>query len=520
MNVRTVLWLVALFLAVAFDLLFWQVNHGVNVPLFALLCVASGLGALRATGHRPAGQTLWLLAPVSFFSVASALRMEPLSHAMSVAWTLGFMALLAIAYSRPHWWRMTAPELGLEALRLALGLLFHHPLPDQPSRHKKAPAHGVLRLRAWLPGLLRGVLLALPVVGFFALLLAKADTVFGHMLGRWLSPASLAEALFRLTYVLLGSYLLVGVLTFAVTPREPLSPSGFSLPKVLGGLEANILVGAVNLLFALFVAVQLRYFFGGRSVIETTGMSYAEYARRGFAELLVLGACTVLLLAGLQAFSRLEHPSFRKSFQGLATVLVLLVGVILASAFQRLLLYEEAFGFTRARVYAHGVAVWLALAMALTWALHLGRRSPWLPHALLGTAAMITAGMVAVNVDGVIARKNLQRATRGAPLDVVYLASLSADAVPTLVKGWQAHGLDAATREAVGAVLVCWQWRHESVLDGEPWQELHASSWKSRRLLQEVGPALAGYMVVRENVAVQVTSPSGQVYPCRSRGPR
>ena len=53
-------------------------------------------------------------------------------------------------------------------------------------------------------------------------------------------------------------------------------------------------------MFLAFIVVQLRYFFGGAAQVEVVpGLTYADYARRGFFELVPLGVRDYLIIAGL-----------------------------------------------------------------------------------------------------------------------------------------------------------------------------------------------------------------------------
>ena len=55
---------------------------------------------------------------------------------------------------------------------------------------------------------------------------------------------------------------------------------------------------AVNLLFAAFVAVQLTALFGGDAwVLKTAGLTYAEYARQGFFQLVIVSVFVLGIVA-------------------------------------------------------------------------------------------------------------------------------------------------------------------------------------------------------------------------------
>jgi hypothetical protein len=52
--------------------------------------------------------------------------------------------------------------------------------------------------------------------------------------------------------------------------------------------------GGVALLFWIFLAVQLSYLFGSLPSVAGSGMTFAEYARRGFGELSVVASFTAV----------------------------------------------------------------------------------------------------------------------------------------------------------------------------------------------------------------------------------
>src|SRR5204862_978316 len=109
-------------------------------------------------------------------------------------------------------------------------------------------------------------------------------------------------------------------------------------------------LGLLNTLFLLFVVVQLRYFFGGAALVEeTSGLTYAEYARRGFFELMTASGRMLPILLGAEALlHRAAAPQVRV-FRQLAGLLLGLLAVIMASALQRMRLYVSAYGLSTDR---------------------------------------------------------------------------------------------------------------------------------------------------------------------------
>lgn len=515
MKERSRYWLVAGFLALAFDRLFWNVDHGINFPLFAVLCVAGGFLVLAKEGHRPAPTVFLLGLPLVFFAWGSFWRLEPLAHVLSCAWVLLFMGLLAVYYRKSEWWRTDVWQtlwsfLKLLTTAVAHGFIYRSPNPS-PGQGEPKPKPG------WVAPVVRGLLVALPVTGLFALLLARADAVFARYLASWFSFRALAEAVFRLSYMLFGAYLLVGVFTFVAreAEKEPAqSRQQRTVSSFLGGIEANVVLAAVDLLCSFFVLIQVRYFFAGKANLAELGLTYSEYARRGFGELLAVAFLSLVLILSLQSSTEQQSARGQRLFLALSVLLVLLVGVILLSAFQRLGLYEQAYGFTRARLYAHTLMVWIGVALGAVLALELAKARRWVVHGLLLSAVGFSAHLVASSVDARVARANVARFASGANLDVAYLASLSSDAVPAMSHLFQDPRLPQSSREALGASLICWTWRHRNWDTPAPWQEFHLSRWRARRALAAVMPSLTGYQKEETSQGKTVCTPSGQTFSC------
>ncbi|MDX1674726.1 MAG: DUF4173 domain-containing protein [Longimicrobiales bacterium] len=284
-------------------------------------------------------------------------------------------------------------------------------------------------------GVGRGVLLGIPPVLVFGALFASADPAFGRVVDGLVPnvaelPEHVAVAGF---FAWVAAGLLAGLL-----PGRSENPLAVARPPRLG-VEVTTVLGLVAVVFTAFIAVQFSYLFGGTAAIEgATGLTVAEYARRGFFELLaVAGLVTVLLLV---ADAASPEDAGRRGFRLLAGLLVGLVMLVIASAGLRLGLYIDQFGLTTARLYAAAAMTWIAITLVLFGVTVLrDRPRRFASGALLAGLAMVAA-LTLLNPDAAVARTNLARATAAAEdpavqpmLDAGYLAHLSADAVPVVL---------------------------------------------------------------------------------------
>jgi hypothetical protein len=262
--------------------------------------------------------------------------------------------------------------------------------------------------------------------------------------------------------------------------EQPAAPP--AVGRFLGFVEAAVVLNAVNLLFFLFVLIQLPYLFGGQLNIGAAGFTYAEYARRGFGELAATSVLVLGLLLALNRAARREGLREARAFNLASTILVALTCVLLASAFKRLLLYEIAYGFTEMRVYPHVFMVWLGLLLGW-FVLTLWLRPDRFALGVLIAGLGFVATLDLLNPDAFIVRRNFDRYQRGqgSTLDARYLARLSDDAVPALAQ--IVDRLPPAERQIVDGRLAALGRQRYQNAEWRRWQAFHLARWEAYRWL-------------------------------------
>ena len=414
----------ALVLGVAGDFLLRETPLGINVVLWVgAFCVALWLVA-RACGVALRQNLRWMLPTLLLFSALPAWRDSAWLLALDlfaivVAFTVG-----ALRTPRPvHRAGLSDYVVGLgQATGAAAGGSVT--LMQRDIEWRELPA-GPQARQAVAVG--RGFLLAAPLLLVFGGLFVAADQVFQGLVSDAVpDPARLFS---HVLLVAVFAWIAAGLAREYLVTREPFRPV-MGRPLTLGRTEVVVVLGLLNLLFLAFVLVQLRYLFGGSSVVEErTALTYAEYARHGFFELVVVAALVLPLLLAADWLRRRENRRDDVVFRALAGALLVLLGVVMASALQRMRLYQREYGLTELRVYTTGFMLWLAVVLAWAAATVLrGRRDLFAVGALISGFAAILA-VNALNPDALIARTNLDRPK----LDVAYLLRLSDDATPALV---------------------------------------------------------------------------------------
>ena len=494
-----------LLLGAAFDLLFWGQRLGLSVFLFVLL-LAGALGVTGRFEQRPVRPvTLWLLLPLFGSAFFIGVRSNGWLTFLNVATLLFLLTLLAFYYAAGDWRGVPATILALIPGWVVLQSAIDGALLVAAVEWR-APDR-----RRWLP-LVRGLALALPVLLLFGGLLAAADLVFASWLSLllgWLRVEKVVEWSLRALLILFIGTGLAGGLAYAMrrgqTPEKTDGPL-LRLNVALGFVEATTIMAAVDALFGLFVVVQFAYLFGGAGNIAPEQFSYAEYARRGFAEIVIVSVLSLGLLLVLHQLARRETKRQLHGFNGLGTLQVGLLLIMLVSAAQRLALYESAFGLTHRRLYSHLFMLWLGLLL-LWLVVVLWRRPEQFFGGLLACALGFVLTVNLVNPDALIARVNVARVNDAAEnaaaevgesaaetagrlsvdpytpstgVDVYFLAGLSDDAVPAMVASLDR--LSPAAREVMAAELMARRERYEG--NDDEWPAFHIGRWRAERALK------------------------------------
>jgi hypothetical protein len=287
------------------------------------------------------------------------------------------------------------------------------------------------RARAWV----RGLAITLPVLVGFALLLAGADPVFaagrdavGNLLSSW-------EFVPRVVFFLALLVVVLGAYGYAsVAPERTPAVEGQAPGRWLGSTERFMLLAGVAALFWLFLALQLGYLFGNLPRIPASGVTFAEYARRGFGELSVVASVTALLIVVSERHG--NDGGRERTLRLLTFAVIAAVLLLLASAFHRVWLYEAAYGFTTARLYAQvymcAVGVGLAvLALEVAGDFDAGR----LFRRAAAAATILFIALIYWNHEAWIASRNMDRFASTGMLDTAYLTEgLSPDAIPAIAE--------------------------------------------------------------------------------------
>jgi len=418
---------VALILAVLAATICFDALPGINWPIWTVL--ASAFLYRNAMKAHPAAARASVL-PLALGGVLSAGAAVTADDGEQALILVAVMVLLAVAM------RVAS---GAEVARIGAGSIAAAPVTGAAAtvRATWAAANDAAqngRAREAAP-IVRGLVIAGPIVAFLWLLFAQADP---H-LSAW--GSAIVRAIQELSFVprvLFGAAMFVLVFGAYAYVRKEHAPGAPAMPVftiALAATERVIVLASVTALLAMFLVLQVPYLFGNPAAAAGSGITYAEWAHRGFGELTFASVIVTTLIVLLDVHAQRGTERGEGMIRTLGLTLVALTFMVVLSAFRRITLYEAAYGYTVMRLWSQAFMAGMAVALALL-ALEIrgGLDARRLARSVGVAAALALTVLVYWNTDAFIVRRNVAHFAGTPKLDIRYLATqLGENALPALV---------------------------------------------------------------------------------------
>jgi hypothetical protein len=405
---------------------FLPADHPMGIA-FAIFVVALALGMVlvAALARKPLSAWAYIfLLPVLISAVAEVF------YASEVVQVLGFLISLSSLTFFAFW--LTVPKIDFSKVREFWPAMF--------IKESIWPFGALTKLTSKLKGdrrlggILIGIIIALPFLLIFMAAFASADQLFAKSFSNIFQSVDFRTYVFKtIRDIIVGLFFLASgatMLTRLVEGREPQeTPKG---PTLFSQTVFVTFLGLINVLFLIFVGFQLAYFFGGESYLVSQGITYANYAREGFFQLLFVAGVVFAITWVIYWITDMKQ----RWTKILSLALIVQTGIIIASALKRLMLYIDAYGLTLSRWWAAFCIILIGLTLLIVLVAAL-RRIDYSPAAKLAFLSVFIISSLALLVpsESIIANYNVDRFLSGGKnIDVYYLERLSSDAIQAKIK--------------------------------------------------------------------------------------
>ncbi|MGH7651284.1 MAG: DUF4153 domain-containing protein [Gemmatimonadaceae bacterium] len=423
-------WILALLTSALGAAVLFSAFAGINWTIWVVAASGSLIASRIISLGRVERPLIVLCAWATLLAIGFALTANDFLQFLSVLSVAMLLGLATITLGAENWSELSAKLLAAVPFLAPFRVI-------GASARAASEAPGVVsspRSRS----IIKGAVLSVPLVVVLIALLGNADAVvnlgidrFVAWLPDWSFTGRVAFFLFLLALTL-GANALAARQMSANFPRYPIVTNRFTL----GVTEQRMVLWSAAVVLWLFVLLQLSYFVHPPPAVLGNGVSFAEFARKGFAQLSV----AVTIVGAIILVLEYARPSTidaaeRMGLRRLEIALVIALELVLISAFRRVILYEGGYGFTEARVFAQAYMVVIGLSLiALAWELRNGAISVALGRRIAEIALGVFTVLLFWNYEAWIVNRNVDRVVASGRFDPQYLSRLSQDATPTLVR--------------------------------------------------------------------------------------
>lgn len=335
---------------------------------------------------------------------------------------LSLPVLIIILMLKMSWSEKFYNTVSIAIGVLKRGLIYSFSIIGRPFKFLFHPVAGKEIENESLKVAVKGIFISLPIALIVMLLISSADNVIAWQI----SKIKLDELFWHtIAAVTVGIYIFC--LIWSVRYKHTLFQKDYKISSWHPATIITILA-VMNIIYIAFTVIQVKYLYMG--ITLPNNMTYAEYARQGFGQLISVAVINIIITILFTGFldTTVKGSGWAKLMIGITTILTC---NMLYSAFLRMSLYQDAYGFTRMRIMVDlflamiGVILFVLLIKVFLKNIKLGS---WILAVLLISLMAVNI----VNIDNITMNMNLDRYEKIGKIDEEYLSYLSIDAEPLL----------------------------------------------------------------------------------------
>src|SRR5665811_936132 len=504
--------LFGLIIGVSFDIFFYNKTLGISYIIFIVLVLAVFLASFWGSLKKLNNQAWFFVIPIlllsSTFFIFSNQVFKILNYLIVPILVIMLSSLVA-NINKSDW--SDIRFIGDIAKRIFVPFRFiHRPfltlsrMTDNSSKGSK---------NRILPKVVIGILISIPLLAIILWLLSSADIVFKNIFinipllkifKHFLIIISVSVYAICFLWALLKAFderkkSTNGAVSTSSAPstnsmastNSNANTDGTSSTKIqwklfLDPVVLLTILILVNAIYAVFSFIQFRYLFGGSSFVLPSSFTYAEYARRGFTELVIVIVTIInfgILIFGI-TFVKKDSKRIFTAIRAFLTLLVIFTFILLISAFYRMLVYEQAYGFTYLRIFVQAFMIMLFFLFVINIIYIWYQKLPIIKTYFIISLAIYII-MNFANVDKIIANNNINRYFKTGQIDMVYLKGLSYDAVPKIEEFFISvkDSQDSKDKQIANEIPEYFMGRQLDLKNQKSWQSYNISRNKAENII-------------------------------------
>lgn len=280
--------------------------------------------------------------------------------------------------------------------------------------------------------LLKGIIIIFPIVLIIICLLASADMVFGNIVSSILKMIIKTSGVIDFTDITVRMMLIFFAFVYFmcffdyIVSRYEIETDSEEVKAKGNDYAIKMVLGILNVIYLIFCIIQIKSLF-----LKDVNINYAEYARRGFFQLMWVSLINLVTILIAKKAEKREGNTYIVS---MCLVMILFTFIILVSSAVRMYYYESAYGYTLLRLLVYCSLFTEAILLVPT-IMYVMDVNIDLIRTYIAIITTIYVGMNFMNFDNMIAKKNIDRYFETGKIDMFYLENhIGTDAIKQMVR--------------------------------------------------------------------------------------
>ena len=286
---------------------------------------------------------------------------------------------------------------------------------------------GKLQVSKKTSKILKSLLIVIPITIIVLYILSTADAFFGKLVYDVfkipidiINNITLSEITFRLIRMFI-LFLYIGATVYFLSDRYQDFKYYIKESNKKDSTTIIVLLIVLNLVYLIFNIVQIKSL-----GLLTKDINYAQYAREGFFQLMIISFINIIVI--LQAKSYITNEKLIKI---LSLIMVFFTFIIILSANYRMYLYEAAYGYTILRLLVY-IILFTEIILTIPLILYIINKKYNIVKATIVVVITIYTFINLINIDGIIAKRNIDRYFQKDDIDLEYLTNYRTDNIKYL----------------------------------------------------------------------------------------
>ena len=474
---------ISAFLAILQSILFWNKEPGISVFIFVLACILYLIYVLSKNKKIVNKKALIFVIPIILLSSTYFIFNNELFNILNIFVIVALGIIMCVYLCKPK----TKWSEFLKKIGYVFGGMFES-VSDVIDTFKIPEDKKDNESLEKVKKIGKSLLITIPIILVVVLLLMSADQVFEGIfdkvfldLSEVLSLDGIIKLLSRLSVILITFLLCGGFIVNLVKDNTMFTKEDedTKISVKFENLTINMILTILNIIYLIFSFIQITNLFMNTS--NDPNFDYSSYARQGFFQLMFVSFINFVILT-VANINKIEKTKNQKIYNKIMSLLIILFTlIIIVSAFYRMNLYQETYGYTYLRIFVDFVLISEVLISIPIIIYLLGKKIDILKSGIIIASFMFVL-LNFMNIDNFIAEKNIDRYfndPKNSNFDMSYLCNLGTDATDQVTRLLKADDEYIVKRTE----NYLYEQKQSLNLDKMDWQEYNMSKKEAKEVL-------------------------------------